>query len=304
MAVRAPSAEGRRPASKIGTVFAALRGADPGELALAGCCFAAALGCSAASWRTLLGPAVSLPDACARYAAGSLVNSFVPARAGDAVRLGLFGKVASGGLLGAGGVAATVGAVRWLGVVSLGIAGTASAGIPVPPVALVAGAAAALPLVVACLLAARGSRRARALLAPLRDAGPADLGRLFACVGGTLVARIAAAAFAAAALDVPRPLTAALLVVPALELAGIVPLTPGNIGVAGGAAALAFHAHGVSMHRALEAGLALHAIETVVGLACGAVGAAAVLRPRSSCAPVIVLPPRAPGKAGALRNAA
>ena len=70
-------------------MFAALRGANPGELVLAGCCFAAAVACSAASWRTLIGRTVSLGDACARYGTGSLVNTFVPARAGDAVRLGL-----------------------------------------------------------------------------------------------------------------------------------------------------------------------------------------------------------------------
>jgi uncharacterized membrane protein YbhN (UPF0104 family) len=261
-------------------MFAALRGANPGELVLAGCCFAAGVACSAASWRTLIGRTVSLGDACARYGTGSLVNTFVPARAGDAVRLGLFGRVAPGGLLAATGVAAAVGTARWLTVVPLAIGGTAAARLQVPPIALAAAGAAALPLAAAWLLACRGSRRAAALLAPLRGAGTRCLATLFAWVAGTIGARIAAATLAAAALGVPRPLTAALLVVPALELAGIVPLTPANVGVAGGAAALAFHAHGVPLHAALAAGLALHAVETVTGFAFGALGAAAVLRSR------------------------
>jgi len=261
-------------------MFAALRGANPGELVLAGSCFATAVACSAASWRTLLGPTLSLGDACARYGAGSLVNTLVPARAGDAVRLGLFGRVVPGGLLAAGGVAAAVGTARWLAVVPLAIAGAVAARLPVPPLAIAAAGAATLPLAGAWLLACRGSRRAAALLAPLRGAGPRCLASLSAWVAGTIAARIAAATLAGAALGVPHPLTAALLVVPALELAGVVPLTPANVGVAGGAAALAFHAHGVPLRAALAAGFALHAVETVTGIAVGVTGAAAVLRQR------------------------
>jgi uncharacterized membrane protein YbhN (UPF0104 family) len=77
--------------------------------------------------------------------------------------------------------------------------------------------------------------------------------------------------------------------VPALELAGIVPLTPANIGIAGGAAALALHAHGVPMHIALAAGLAVHAVETATGIAVGGIGAAVVLRRRGRSGTVVML---------------
>ncbi|HUJ92422.1 MAG TPA: alkaline phosphatase family protein, partial [Gaiellaceae bacterium] len=250
-------------------MLTALRGADPGGLLLAGCCFAASLACAAASWRALLGPGLRLGDACARYGTGSLVNAVVPARAGDAVRLALFARVAPGGALAAGGAAAAVGALRWLAVVPLAIAGTAVAGIAIPPLAVAAAGVAALPLLAALLLARRGSRRARAALAPLRATSARGRTTLLALVAATLAARLAAAAAGAAALGVPHPLTAALLVVPALELAGVVPLTPGNVGVAGGAAALALRAHGLPMHAALAAGLALHAVETISGIAAG-----------------------------------
>ena len=57
--------------------------------------------------------------------------------------------------------------------------------------------------------------------------------------------RLAAAAAIAAAFGVDRPLAAALLIIPALDLAGILPLTPGNVGVASAAVAFALKAHGV-----------------------------------------------------------
>ena len=56
------------------------------------------------------------------------------------------------------------------------------------------------------------------------------------------MARLGGVTLAGSALGIPHPLAAALLVVPALELAGVVPLTPANVGIAGGAAAVAFHA--------------------------------------------------------------
>ena len=54
-----------------------------------------------------------------------------------------------------------------------------------------------------------------------------------------------------------------------LEVAGMVPLTPGNIGVTSGTVAMAFQAHGVSFTRGLAAGIAFHAVETAVGILVG-----------------------------------
>ena len=174
----------------------ALRGADPGELLLAGCCFALALVCSAASWRSMLGGSVRFPDACARYGAGSLTNTFLPGRAGDAIRLVLFGRVVPGGKLAVAGAIAAVGAARWLALLPLGIAGAIGNGLPPAAVAL-AGLALA-PLLVAWLCARGGSRRAGALLAPLRYADRSTYAVLATWVGGTVLARIAAATSPAA----------------------------------------------------------------------------------------------------------
>ena len=59
------------------------------------------------------------------------------------------------------------------------------------------------------------------------------------------------------------------LIIPALDLAGILPLTPGNVGVASAAVAFALTAHGVSSNVAVSAGIALGAVETLTTLACG-----------------------------------
>ena len=64
-------------------------------------------------------------------------------------------------------------------------------------------------------------------------------------------------------------LAAAVLIIPALDLAGILPLTPGNVGVSSAAVAFALSAHGVGSHVAVSAGIALGAVETLTTLALG-----------------------------------
>jgi len=246
------------------------------ELVLAGACFAAGLACCAGSWRTMLAARIGMGGAVARYGVGSLTNTFLPGRAGDAVRVGLFGRVAPGGVLAVAGAVAAVGAVRWLALVPLGIVGAVSS--TLPPLALLVAAAALLPLPLAWLLARRGSRRALAALAPLRCARRSTYAAVAGWVCGTLVARLGGVTLAGSALGIPHPLAAALLVVPALELAGVVPLTPANVGIAGGAAAVAFHAQGVPMHAALAAGLGVHAVETVAAVVVGGTSAVSLVR--------------------------
>ena len=246
------------------------------ELGVAGACFAAAVACSAASWRAMLGRRLTLADACARYGVGSLANTFLPGRAGDALRIGLFGRVAPGGALAVAGAVAGVGAVRWVALLPLGIAGVL--GSSLPPLALAGAAVALVPLPAVWLLARRGSTRARVALAPIRRADRSTYTAVCGWVAGTLAARIVAAATACSALGVSHPFGAAQHVVPALEVAGVLPLTPANVGVAGGAAAIALHAHGIPMHTALGAGFVLHAVETCSGVAFGTASALSLVR--------------------------
>ncbi|MBV8479517.1 MAG: flippase-like domain-containing protein [Actinobacteria bacterium] len=249
--------------------------AHAAELVLAAGCFAAGLACSAGGWRALLPRGVTLVDACARFGCGSLANTFLPARGGDVVRMSLFGRIVPGGMFAVAGAVAAFEVARWLAIVPLGIG---AAGSTLPPVALAAPAAALAPIGIAAVLAARGSRRAATVMASLRRAPPAAYLLVLLWAAATLAAKVAGATLVAGAIGVPHAFSAALLVVPALELAGTVPLTPANIGVAEGAAALAFHAHGLSMERGLAAGFALHAVETAAGLAFGGAGAGLLLR--------------------------
>ena len=73
---------------------------------------------------------------------------------------------------------------------------------------------------------------------------------------------------------------AAFLIVPAVELAAILPLTPGNIGVAGAAVAFALRAQGVEGDLALASGIAFNAVETLASMAFGSVGALYLAAPR------------------------
>ena len=89
------------------------------------------------------------------------------------------------------------------------------------------------------------------------------VGWVAACTGATILA----SACVGAALGVPHALAAALVIVPAIELAKLLPITPGNVGLTSAAVAIALHAHGVPLEAAVAAGITLHAVETVVGLA-------------------------------------
>jgi uncharacterized membrane protein YbhN (UPF0104 family) len=64
---------------------------------------------------------------------------------------------------------------------------------------------------------------------------------------------------------------------PTIQLATAFPITPGNVGVASGAVALALQTRGVELQQAIATGIAYHAAETIVGIAFGAAGTLAVV---------------------------
>ena len=73
---------------------------------------------------------------------------------------------------------------------------------------------------------------------------------------------------------------AVLVLVPA----SLLPLTPGNIGIASGAVIVAQHGYGIDAETALTISLGLHAVEAVVAVVFGAVGLVAVAGERRSAA--------------------
>jgi hypothetical protein len=66
---------------------------------------------------------------------------------------------------------------------------------------------------------------------------------------------------------------AALLILPALDVASAFPITPGGIGIGSGAVAVALSGRGIAMPQALGTGFAMQALETLVGISAGSMGA-------------------------------
>jgi len=261
---------------QVTEAFHGLLDISPGWLWLAASSFAAALAASGCAWRSALcrcGGDLTRADASARYGVGSLVNAFLPAKVGSAVRFALFAQVLRGEarLWTTGGVCASIGAARsvWLGLLlAFAVVGGV---LPVWPLALLT-----LGVLVALAVAVFARNRApHARVAHVLDVfralarSPRAAAQLVGWIGLAASARVGAATAIAAAFGVERPLLAALLVVPALDLAGILPLTPGNIGVASAAVAFALHAHGATTQTAISAGIAFSAVETVTSVAFG-----------------------------------
>lgn len=274
--------------SEVQRALAGLSGARPIWLWLAAACFLGSLVGTAGAWRSaigLVGGRVGWLDAGARYGIGSLVNSFAPARLGDVARLTLFSRVVEGDgrLWQAGGSLGVVGAARALVLALLVVAGAAAGALPLWPVLVL------LALTGAAALAAAKTRHrtAGSRLAHLLDAfgslgrEPGHGLRITGWIALATAARLGAAASIAAALGVRSPLLAALIVVPALDLSGLMPLTPGNIGLTSGAVAMALRAHGVGVTTALTTGIAFHGVETAAGIAFG-LASALFLAPFSS----------------------
>jgi uncharacterized membrane protein YbhN (UPF0104 family) len=238
--------------------------------------FGGSLVTSACAWQSALarcGGTTTRADASARYCTGSIVNALAPARIGTAVRFALMSRVLhnDGRLWTVGGIAGSLSAVRavWLAVVLA----LASAGGVLPrwPIAVLL-----LGALVAAVVAWRardsrpGSKFGHALdVFRVLGQCPRAAARIAGWVGAAMACRVAAATAIAAAFGVDRPLAAAVLIIPALDLAGILPLTPGNVGVASAAVAFALGAHGVGTDVAVSAGIALGAVETMTTLAAG-----------------------------------
>ena len=268
-----------------------LGGAQRDWIAVAGLCFLSAATATAAAWRSALtasGGSMSFVDTTARYAVGSLVNTFVPMRLGDAVRIGLLSRAfeRTGRIVTTTGLFAFLGIVR-VAALTLLLLPAAALGILPLEMLVLAGAVLAVAIaVVLCL-----PRRVEGLVGRFFDAlrvvgrSPAATMRVLGWLLLSSAARVGAAAASASALGVSKPLVAAAIIVPALEVSSLVPLTPGNFGVTSGVVALALHAQGVDTATALAVGIGFHAIETVVGVSFGfggllRVGALALPRAR------------------------
>ncbi len=261
--------------------------APPGPLWVAASCFVLATVCAAMAWRVALhacGTPFSVGDAAARYCVGCGVNAIAPLHAGSAVRLALFARWTDGGAWTVGGAAAAVGAIRGTWLVALVAIGAAMGALPVWHVLALTGAGIGLVTGVICARRIRWPQRAAHVLDAFRELrrSPRDLMAVAAWSLAGVAAKTGAAAAVAGALGIERPLGAALVIVAAVELAAIMPLTPGNVGVASAAVALALSARGIDSHVGLSVGIAFGAVEWLTGLGVGVAGGLALARHRLS----------------------
>jgi uncharacterized membrane protein YbhN (UPF0104 family) len=267
------------PAAAVAGALHDLEGASPAWLLAAGVAFLAASLASAAAWHRGLiacGATLGRWQVTRRYAAGSLANTLAPANAGEVVRVALLSRAmgSEGAVFTVIGVSAAVAVIRISVIAGLFFV-TAASSVPLVWLALGGLGALCLGCGVFLLARARISGKARHMLDVVRGlaARPAAAIELIAWVGACTAATILASACVGAALGVPHPVAAALVIVPAMELAKMLPITPGNVGLTSAAVAVALHAHGVPGEAAVAAGITLHAVETVVGLGFGAAGA-------------------------------
>ena len=257
----------------LGDAIHAIRTANPNWLALAAAGFIGATTAAAGSWLCavrLAGGETTLIDSCARYGAGSLVNTFVPFRAGDAVRIALFSRCVphERRVRATTGAFAAIGAARAAVLTALVAAGAIAGAIPLWPLAVLTGLVA---LAAAAAYFARGHAAGHFLDAfKALDARSAQ--KLIAWMAASTVCRYFAAAAACASLGIHDAFAAAIIILPALDLAGLFPVTPGNVGLTSGAIAVALKAHHVGFEQGLAAGIAFHAVETAVGLLFGLAG--------------------------------
>jgi uncharacterized membrane protein YbhN (UPF0104 family) len=251
--------------------------AQPHWVGLAAAGFLTAALASAAAWWSALTSCrgtIRFFDAASRYAVGCLVNTFVPGRAGDAVRVGLLSRAFEerNRLLTTAGVFVFLGVARAValtlvltGAVATGLMPVGTLAIPATLVALAAG----LVLVSRWWQGGRLASGFVEAVVLVRSAAPVGA---FAWLLVSSLARVGAAAASTAALGVPNPLAAAAIIVPALELANLVPLTPGNLGITSAVIALALRAQGIGTSSAVAVGIVFHAVETIVGVSVGLTG--------------------------------
>jgi uncharacterized membrane protein YbhN (UPF0104 family) len=259
----------------------ALGSVQPGWLLLAGLGFGGSLICSAGAWHTGLracGSESGSADVAARYAVGSLVNSFAPAHAGGAVRIGLLSRTLSGSdpLLRTCGVGAAVAAARALALAALVLGAAAFGRVPLWPAPIVVVVALAA-FVLGTRLSTRAAGHVAAALEIFRCPRTGfELGRWIVCSFG---ARLAGAMAIVAALGIPHTLAVSVVLLAAIALAGVLPLTPGNIGAGAGAATLALHGTGVGAGTALALGMTFQAVETCTAVLLGLAGSAVLAAP-------------------------
>jgi uncharacterized membrane protein YbhN (UPF0104 family) len=263
----------------VASAFGSLASAERHWLLVAIAGFVAAFACTVGAWRAALGAAggrICPRRAAASLGVGAMVNSFAPAKLGDAVKIALFSKGidAPGRIWTAGGVYAALAAARSLMLAALLVVASATGAMPLWPVFALCGLVASLAVAAAVSGRLRRHARIEQMLSGLvaLERSPRALLTVLGWSAGMVLARLGATMAVAAALDIPHPVLAALLILPALDVASAFPITPGSIGIGSGAVAVALASRGIGMNEALGVGFAIQAVETLVSVGAGTLG--------------------------------
>jgi len=265
----------------VAQALATLEHVQPGWLLLAGVGFGTSLVCSARAWHAGLracGGASTSTDITARYAVGSLVNSVSPAHLGAAVRIGLLSRTLPGSdpVLRTCGVGAAVAAARALALAALVLGAAVLGSVPLWPAPIVAAVVLA-SLALGARLSTRVAGRVAAALEVFRCRRTGlELARWIAI---SFAARLGAAVAVVGSFGIPHALTVSVVLLAAIALASLLPLTPGNFGAGAGAATLALHEAGVGTGVALALGMTFQAVETCTGMLIGLGGSAVLAAP-------------------------
>jgi len=277
----------------LGDALGTIADANPLALWLAALCFAGLIATMGLAWRAgvhALSGEVGPVNAAARFAAGSLTAALVPAGAGGAVRIALFSRVLPppDRVWRAGGISAAVTAARSLALAVLVLVAWLCGALPLWPVALFLGGV-ALAVVVALVVREREPHSHFAHVFDVFGAlsrEPLCAVKLVLWTSTALACRTAAAVVVTTTMGLPEPLLTGLVAIAALSVAGMVQLTPANLGVGGGALALALAARGISVDDALSVGIAFQAIETMTSLLLGGTGLLVLARGRLAAWPL------------------
>jgi uncharacterized membrane protein YbhN (UPF0104 family) len=272
--------------SRVSSALAALAGADQRWLTIGWLGFLAGFLATVGAWRAALGAAggrICPRQAAARIGIGSLVNSIAPAKLGDAVKIALCAKAIEGPgrLWTTGGVYVALAATRSLTLGLLLVVAASTGAMPLWPVFALFGAVAVLAVAASFSGRLRRHPRIAQVLGGFAalERSPRAIAAVLSWTVAMQLARLGATGAVAAALGLPHPFLAALLILPALDVAAAFPITPGSIGVGSGAVAVALASRGIGMTQALGVGIAIQALETLVSLAAGSVGALYLARP-------------------------
>ena len=219
----------------MASAFGSLRSAERHWLLVAAAGFVAAFACTVGAWRAALAAAggpICPRRAAASLGVGALVNSFAPAKLGDAVKIALFSKGidAPDRLWTTGGVYAALAAARSLMLAALLVVASVTGAMPLWPVFALCSLVAALALTAALSGRLRRHPRIARVLVAVSSRSSARRARSPTVLGwsaGMVLARLGATMAVAAALDIPHPVLAALLILPALDVASAFPITPG-----------------------------------------------------------------------------